>query len=255
MLGPYVLEDADFLAWYERWLDEAVAGYDVGFFGERLPLQEPELLTVLTEDPSPERRARAGESLLMLPTTSDTAWDALVGSMTDDPDPTVRAELWELLRRKRRNHPEQLDIAEAIAEYARSCTPPGLKSLNILRKLGHTDVLPELACRDLERRRQAAYQLAWSWSLGRGDVPRDLLHEAADGLLSDADPLLRTHGVGVVRKFCLTHFHPRLREMQETETDPWVQHQLTWCLGRQPVHSWEMPWTAAEQGHNEEPPF
>lgn len=25
-VGPYVVEDADFLAWYERWLDEAVAG-------------------------------------------------------------------------------------------------------------------------------------------------------------------------------------------------------------------------------------
>ncbi|OLT17700.1 hypothetical protein BJF79_17690 [Actinomadura sp. CNU-125] len=90
-VGPYVVEDIDFLAWYERWLDEIVAGYDVGWFGERLPLDEPELLAVLTDDPSPPRRARAGESLLQQPALGDTAWNALLAAMTSDPDPTVRA--------------------------------------------------------------------------------------------------------------------------------------------------------------------
>ena len=46
-VGPDVVEDAGFLAWYERWLDEAVAGYDVGWFGERLPLDEPGLIAAL----------------------------------------------------------------------------------------------------------------------------------------------------------------------------------------------------------------
>src|SRR6185437_3308140 len=70
-VGPYVVEDNDFLAWYERWLDEAVAGYDVGWFGERLPLEEPGLIAALARDPSPARRARAGESLLQLPVPGD----------------------------------------------------------------------------------------------------------------------------------------------------------------------------------------
>ncbi|MEO3927719.1 hypothetical protein ABGB07_28200 [Micromonosporaceae bacterium B7E4] len=37
--------------------------YDVARFGERLPSEEAELIAVLADDPSPERRARAGESL------------------------------------------------------------------------------------------------------------------------------------------------------------------------------------------------
>jgi integrase/recombinase XerD len=47
---------ADFLAWYERWLDEAVAGYDVGWFGERLPLEKPGKVATI---PLAPRTARA----------------------------------------------------------------------------------------------------------------------------------------------------------------------------------------------------
>ncbi|MFD0855608.1 hypothetical protein ACFQ07_25425, partial [Actinomadura adrarensis] len=204
-------------------------------------------------------RARAGESLLMLPAIGDRIRDALVGAMTSDPDPTVRAELWDLLTWGRHNLSERLEDAEAIADeiahYARSCTPPGLKALSLMRRLDHTDVLPELACPDLERRRQAAYQLARSWNFRRGDIPQDLLDEVVDGLLRDADPLLRAHGVGAVQRFGLPHFHHRLRAMQETETDSWVQHELSWCLGRKPLNPWDVPVAGAEQGYNDEPPF
>ncbi|MFD0855954.1 hypothetical protein ACFQ07_27190, partial [Actinomadura adrarensis] len=75
-LGPYVVEDADFLAWYERWLDEAVAGYDVGWFGERLPLGEPALIAVLAEDPSSRSRATSERT----PRTPDRACLSLLPS-------------------------------------------------------------------------------------------------------------------------------------------------------------------------------
>ncbi|MFD0857005.1 HEAT repeat domain-containing protein [Actinomadura adrarensis] len=259
-IGPYVVEDADFLSWYERWLDEAVAGYDVGFFGERLPLDEPELIAVLAEDPSPERRAQAGESLLMLPAISDRTRDALVGAMTSDPDPTVRAQCWGLLGPGRPNRTRELEnpdaIADEIAHYARSRTPPDLGALSSLRKLSYTDVLPELGARhDLERRRKAAYQLSEPWNFWQKELPQDLLGEVADGLLSDADPILRKHGVGVVDWFDLTHFHPRLREMQETETDPWVQHKLTWCLDQQRTRIRDDFTAPVQQGNHDEPPF
>lgn len=35
--GPHVLEDADFLSWYERWLDELAAGYDVTHISNKIP--------------------------------------------------------------------------------------------------------------------------------------------------------------------------------------------------------------------------
>ncbi|NUT03598.1 MAG: hypothetical protein HOV76_08970 [Hamadaea sp.] len=96
-VGPYVVEDQDFLAWYERWLDEAMTGYDVGWFGERLPLTEAELLQVLAADAAPHRRIRAGESLLLLPAVSDRAWHALEHAARFDDDPVVRSALWEVL--------------------------------------------------------------------------------------------------------------------------------------------------------------
>ena len=230
-LGPYVVEDADFLAWYERWLDEVAAGYDVGWFGERLPLDEPGLIAVLAGDPSPERRARAGDSLLQLPKISGSAWSALSDAMTTDASASVRVTAWYSLRSRRHQHQRRLDdagaVADEIAAYARSCTPPDLEALDRLFRLTFADVLAELTDRDLERRRLAARQLAWHASAFAKTAPQGLLDEAAGRLLSETDPLLRLHGVTVVRGLCLARLYPRLRELENTETDPWVQFHLT----------------------------
>ncbi|MEV0136629.1 hypothetical protein AB0H83_50425 [Dactylosporangium sp. NPDC050688] len=237
-IGPYVVEDADFLAWYERWLDEAVAGYDVGWFGERLPLEEPELVAALTGDPSPERRARAGESLLQLPAIRDSSWTALADTMTTDIDATVRAELLGMLKRKGDKHQRRLDDAEAIADdiarYARSCTPPDLTALSDLRRLTFADVLAELSSHDLEQRRRAAYLAQQPWRFSEENLSQGVLNDVASGLLGDPDAFLRSYGVAMVDCFGLAHLHPRLRELQQTETDPWVQSHLTRCLAERP---------------------
>lgn len=236
-VGPYVVEDADFLAWYERWLDEAVAGYDVGWFGERLPLDEPALIATLAEDPSPARRVRAGESLLLLPTVTDAGWTAVADSVCTDPDPTVRAELLRVLTRQcrdRQRRPKPDDaLADEIARLARSCPRPAFKALALVNKLTLDDLLPELADLDLERRRAAAYHLAWNFpGPARSAVPRDVLDNVVHRLLTDPDPLLRCHGIAAVRWCNLTHLHPALDELQTTETDPWVRENLSWWIFR-----------------------
>jgi hypothetical protein len=255
--GPYVVEDADFLAWYERWLDEAVAGYDVGWFGERLPLEKPGLIATLAGDPSPARRARAGESLLQLPAISDSIWRVLSDAMAADADAFVRATLWDLLKWDRHGRRRRLDDAEAIAgeiaRYARACTPPDLEALSILRRLTVADVMAELAEHDLERRRRTAYQLAWSFSGITKTALEGLPDDPAGRLLSDADPLLRSHGIAAVRRFRLARLHPRLRELQKTETDPWVQYWLSWCLAEQTTR--DDPWSPSAPGYTDEPPF
>ena len=235
--GPYVVEDADFLAWYERWLDEAVAGYDVGWFGERLPLDEPGLIAALAGDPSPERRARAAHSLLQLPATGADAWTALADAMTSDVSATVRAAAFDCLGSRKRKDGDVLANGEAtadeIARYARSCTPPSLETLAMLFKVTLEDVLTELAAGDLERRRRAAYRLAELAWTNTKTVRSGSLGAAAVRLLDDADPLLRLHGVSVVRQARLPGLEPRLRQLEETETDPWVRFQLS----RQPLSS------------------
>jgi hypothetical protein len=68
--------------------------------------------------------------------------------MTTDPDATVRAELWGLLRWKRYGLQRVLDDAEDaaddIARYVRSCTPVDIRALDHLRRLTLADVLAEL---------------------------------------------------------------------------------------------------------------
>jgi hypothetical protein len=236
-VGPYVVEDVDFLAWYERWLDEAVAGYDVGWFGERLPLDESALIAALAEDPSPARRVRAGESLLSLPTVSDNAWIALTDAVYTDPDPIVRAELLHVLTRQRRDRQRRPDpdasLADEIAQLARSGPRPAFKALALVQKLTLDDLLPELAGPDLERRRAAAYHLAWNFpGPARSTVPHDVLDGVAQRLLTDPDPLLRCHGIAVVRWCDLTSLFPALDDLQDAETDPWVREHLNWWIFR-----------------------
>ena len=230
-LGPYVVEDADFLAWYERWLDEAAAGYRIGWFGERLPLDEPGLIAVLTGDPSPQRRARTGESLLELPAVSDSTWDALSDAMAADVSAAVRATALYLLRsRKHGQQPSPADVEAArdeIARYARSRAPLDLEALDSAYRLTLADGLAELADDDPGRRRLAARQLrrnAWAFAK---TAPPGLLEDVAGRLLSDTDPLLRLHGVAAVRGVGLSRLFPRLRQLETTETDPWVRHHLT----------------------------
>ena len=176
--------------------------------------------------------------------------------MAADADAFVRATLWDLLKADRYRHQRRLDDAEAIAgeiaRYARACTRLDLEALSILRKLTVADVLAELAEHDLEQHRRAAYQLAWSFSGITKTALEGLPDDPADRLLSDADPLLRSHGIAAVRRFRVARLHPRLRELQKAETDPWVQHWLSWCLAEQPTR--DDPWSPAAPGYADEPP-
>jgi|GEM_PF-2693129 len=90
---PYFPENADFLSWYERWLDELLAGYDpAGFgFGFGVPGTEEELLRALAErGASPARRAAVLSALLRLPRLTDGATQAIVASLGSNA-PEVRA--------------------------------------------------------------------------------------------------------------------------------------------------------------------
>ncbi|MEV0568201.1 hypothetical protein [Dactylosporangium sp. NPDC050588] len=248
-LGPYVVEDADFLAWYERWLDEVMAGYDVGWFGERLPLDEPALIAALAGDPSPQRRTRAGESLLLSPVISEQAWTAVADAMSTDGDPTVRAHLFQLLRWQHHDPAKAEAVADAIAGHARSRTPPDIEALTVLGRLTLADVLPALADEDLERRRHAAFVLARE--LPRNDRERDVLEGAVRDLLDDPDPLVRSHAATAVRRHALGRLSSLLRDHRRIEADPWTQDFLTWSVDG-PYRDW---WVDPAFTGPDDPPF
>jgi hypothetical protein len=133
--APSVLEDEDFLSWYERWLDELLAGYDVTWFGEKIPGDEPRLLGVLTGDPSPHRRARAARSLRALPAITQTAAEALARAATDV-DPLVREVVMEVAWRSK------VAAVEPAARAALSDPEAAVRAeaISVLRALGVADV-------------------------------------------------------------------------------------------------------------------
>jgi hypothetical protein len=254
-VGPYVVEDVDFLAWYERWLDEAVAGFDVGFFGERLPLGEPELLAVLAGDPSPDRRARAAASLLCAPRTGDRARQALTRAMNADTDASVRAAAWELLFPAGGTDADTVadTVADDIARHARAGPSRDLAALDVLRRLTPADILTGLAEPDPDRRRRAAYRLATPWRTAVGDRRDGGLDEAVGRLLRDPDPLLRCHGVSAVRNLDLAHRRAQVRAMEATETHPWARTLIRWCLAESPTA--EPPTAVGTGAGYDGPPF
>ena len=54
---PHFPDDPDFLSWYERWLDEMALGYDLSWFGYRLPGDESDLRAIFTSPTEPQRAA------------------------------------------------------------------------------------------------------------------------------------------------------------------------------------------------------
>ena len=81
---PYFVWDADFLSWYERWLDELLWGYDDFWFGFGLPGREDDLVAVLLNaNSSPDVRSEALKTLLRIPSLSDNTLALARGLLRD----------------------------------------------------------------------------------------------------------------------------------------------------------------------------
>ncbi|MDX6741411.1 HEAT repeat domain-containing protein [Actinocorallia sp. A-T 12471] len=178
-LAPLVLDDVDFLAWYERWLDDVIAGYGTTFFHDRL-LGGEVAFVAGARDADPARRARAVSSFNALPEVSEAGRRAVVAAV-GDPDARVRAAaLWTARR---------LRIGEAVSAVRGALTHPEAETrrmaLGTLSALGCAD-LPGLArglLADPVGAVVAAAVLA--------------LQEAGALTVADVAPLVRSVDVGV----------------------------------------------------------
>lgn len=79
---PYVVLEPDFLAWYERWLRELLAGYDVTWFGIGPSGDAQQFLGVLARSSDDDARIEAARALIRIP----------------NPDRELRASIVELAR-------------------------------------------------------------------------------------------------------------------------------------------------------------
>ncbi|MFE2746684.1 HEAT repeat domain-containing protein [Streptomyces scopuliridis] len=258
--APYVLEDPDFLSWYERWLDswyerwldELLAGYHVTWFGEKIPGDEAALLRVLAGDPSPQRRARAARSLGFLPRITPTAAGALT-SAAADADPLVRRAALEVAWRSK---------AAAVEPAARSAlTDPDAavraEAISVLRALGTADAAerarPLLADPDEEVAWRAMRAMADSGRMSAADLAplitgsgagahgsartreaavyflvkaRDEVAGLLATALGDADPRVRRQAVQSGEQRDERSLLPLMRRMREAETDSYVRINL-----------------------------
>jgi hypothetical protein len=250
--APYVLEDADFHTWYERWLDELLAGCSVTDFGRKLPGDEDTLLAVLTEDPSPRRRASAAYSLGCLPRLDVVTMRACRAAATDL-DPAVRTAVLTVVRATARNAAEDAVRAEAIRALAAFGTPEAtararrqladpdpeivqesMRALAITGDLTVTDLTPMLTRPDPDTRATAVDHLARA----SGDVAGLL-----EPMLDDEDPRVRSQAVRTAERRDDRTLFRALRKRKAIETDEIVLADLD-----RVVRAWRGPLSMTDLG-------
>ena len=106
---PYFSEDLDFLSWYERWLDERAAGYNLEYFGWGPTGDEQALLRAYPKLPKmvflraiTRCRRLSAEGLKVL-------WDSV-----RNPDPIREKALYALYKLNVLAAPEHITLLEAI---------------------------------------------------------------------------------------------------------------------------------------------
>ncbi len=108
---PYLTRDADFLAWYERWLDELLWGFDVRWFGWGLPGREADMAAALAApDQLPDVAADALVTLRRMPALEPGTLE-LVRDLAAHPAAGVRRIALQLLGK----HGHPATFAAAVA--------------------------------------------------------------------------------------------------------------------------------------------
>ncbi|WP_172250706.1 HEAT repeat domain-containing protein [Saccharibacillus deserti] len=88
-LKPFFVYEKNFLDWYERWLDEVIAGFKIHWFAATPGGGETDLLTLAQTSAHEVERGEALKALLRFPKLSDPAI-AFAKQAVDDPSDQVR---------------------------------------------------------------------------------------------------------------------------------------------------------------------
>ncbi|GAB2836731.1 hypothetical protein GCM10022221_39900 [Actinocorallia aurea] len=252
---PFVAPDADFLAYYERWLDELLSGYDLRYFHDRLIGGETEFLAG-ARDADPEVRRRAVRSFNALPRSSGAVAEA-VSAAVADPSPEVRAEAIAAARELRVAGPAlravmaDLDpsMRSAAFQALRAQEPPDLVDL---ARPALRDPSPEVASQAVAvLHRAGALRLAdlehlaaspdpglrhlALWWLGDWPAPEERpafpdVTGIVTRALTDPSPRVRAAALHAAVARALTSLRPLLTRLQTTEPDERVRLNLTWAL-------------------------
>lgn len=216
---PIFMPDPDFLAWYERWLDELLAGHDVTEFGRGLAGGEEDFLAALHAGGEPCWRVEAVWAMGRLPHPSETAVEAIIACLMEEA-PALRRTAAQTLGKlaiPRTASPLRDTLSDSDPRVRRAA----------LRALF---ALPSIDCREDARRMlrdtdsgvvtDAVYHLK--------DVGRLTLEDVAP-LLDSEDPLIRLPaaiGIGEAR---VKEAVPRLHAMLH-DPAPGVRQAVVYAL-------------------------
>ncbi|WP_132880903.1 HEAT repeat domain-containing protein [Tamaricihabitans halophyticus] len=245
--GPYVLEDDDFLSWYERWLDELAAGYRIGLAEGKIPGDQQRLVDILVTDANAARRARAARSMLAFDDLRPATVAALA-NVAVDPAPEVRAEAMRVaaarvltalvpVTRDLFNDPNatvRLAAFDALSAFGQVDLPAlarrllddssaeartrAIRWLSDADELSGQDLAPLCMDPDVRMRRTAVHHLF----AARGARVPGLLANA----LTDAQPLVRLAAVQAIGRRAEAGLRGQLIDALATETDAMVRTNL-----------------------------
>ena len=232
---PYFPEDLDFMSWYERWLDEMALGYELSWFGFKLPGDEADLLAIVTAKAEPaDRRAGAARSLLKLPVLTAGSYGPLRSALIEGDSPGLRGTAASVLGHFR--------VEEAVPELrmATADPDPGVReaALRSLSNIGAEDWVVEA------RRLLAdpAYDVKFRAMLCLTDA-NSLRFEDVGPLLEDGDPKVRRSAIYYLGKSDRDQV-PRQGTLDEQRR--WIA-SLNAALGRPKSIPDDAPATQTEQ--------
>ena len=251
--APYMVRNGDFLGWYERWLDELLAGYDTNWFGFGIGGTETELMDCVEAIGIDEAiRGEAAESLVRLPGLSDDS-KIRMHRLLSDPVDRVRAGICRAVRKF-----ELRSASAALSQLLADSSPrvreeavrtamqfdPARWSCDVLSAM-HEDGGPEVA-------KVAFFKLADDGALSRSDFLRlltrsphgELRHLAAhaiewepgdesllEKLLCDSDSQVRFYAVLGLRQLGAESSVSAVMELLDREDDALVIGGILKMLG------------------------
>ncbi|MFE2409004.1 HEAT repeat domain-containing protein [Kitasatospora sp. NPDC059408] len=248
--------DTDFLAWYERWLDETADGLDTHGFELSLPGTEPTLADTLADSPDPDLRAAAARTLRRRPHLAPATRAVLRAAATADPEPGVRATAIRALNVALPD--EELPVLQrALTDSAAAVRETAVRALAGRGTSWHARARRLLRDEDPDVRKAALKALEESQVLTEGDVLplRDdtapsvraaaISHlsrldapsapAVARAALADPDPVPRHAAVAIgIRRRWLTE--PDLRRV-EHDPDDLIRRQVASALRRMAARS------------------
>lgn len=248
----YFPEDSNFLSWYERWLDEILAGYDTAWFGVGAVGTEQELVPRLRDKTvSAENKSEVLRTLMRINHLAPSTMECLsafsqdtnevpiprataaslfisrslhhdasyVSQLLQDSCGDVRKELLLALMRKKSPM-----FADAVRQTVHDADPKVADTALLHGKgmLTRDELGPFLKSQDVDRRRTAIYSLGHAPDIEVGELVALATH--------DPDRYCRVYAIQALRDLKDHTAVSPLQELLKRETDELIRKNIVRAL-------------------------